>query len=148
MKSSGLAVAAFLSAVPAFALEATVQKSSVPAGAEAASLAAVWGLDLATLTAAHEAGHDWSEVGEAAQLAASSGFSLGTVLAMRESGLSWAEVGVAVNVDGVDMRDAPRDPAPVRRAAPRKAAKGTTPKTVVIKGKGPKMDPARLRSVW
>lgn len=143
-----LALVVMFSAGPAGALDAEVTKASETVPAEAASLVAVWGLDLASVKAAHAAGHDWPELEEAAKLAASSGFSLGTVLAMRESGLSWKEVAAAVNVDGVDMRDAPRDPAPVRRVAPRKATKRPTPKTTVIKGKGPKMDPARLRGVW
>lgn len=114
---------------------------------EAASLASSWGLELVDVAAAHVAGHDWFELEETARLAASSGFSFGTVLTMRESGMSWTEVAEEVAVGGVDMRDAPRDPAPVRASAPRKAAKPAL-KATVIKGKGPKMDPARLRGVW
>lgn len=161
-----LAAAALLLAGPACALDAPARKAAETAVAAdvaalrekgyapedavaAASLAALWGLELASVAAAHDAGHGWSELGEAGKLAAMSGFSLGTVLAMRETGLSWTEVAEAVNVAGVDMRDAPRDPAPVRRAAPkRKAAEPSPRKAEVIKGKGPKMDPARLRSVW
>lgn len=161
-----LAAAALLLAGPGYALDAAVRDASGTAVAAdaavlrqkgygpedalaAASLASLWGLDLASVAAAHHAGYGWSELGEAGKLAAMSGFSLGTVLAMRETGLSWAGVAEAVNVAGVDMRDAPRDPAPVRRAAaPRKAGQPSPRKAEVIKGKGPKMDPGRLRSVW
>lgn len=148
MNTIELALAAALLAAPAFALDASVSKSSETVPAEAESLVAVWGLDLPSVMAAREAGHEWSEIDEAGKLVATSGFSLGTILAMRESGLSWAGVASAVNVDGVDMRDAPKSPAQVRRTAkPRKATK-PAPKAEVIKGKGPKMDPARLRGVW
>lgn len=117
--------------------------------ARAASVAKASGLDLAEVGSAHAAGHGWPEVGEGAKVAASSGFSLETVLTMRDSGQTWPEVAAEVRVEGVDMRDAPRDPAPSRRAAaPKAAAVKAAPKAVVIKGKGPKMDPERLRGVW
>lgn len=161
MTRPGWAAAALLLTAPAWSLDASVPSASGTALAgdvalmrekgyaredalAAASLAATWGLELASVAAAHEAGYDWSELEEAGRLAAMSGFSLGTVLAMRESGKSWADVAAFVTIDGVDMRDAPRDPVPVRRAA---AAKKAVKPSPVIKGKGT-MDPRRLRSVW
>lgn len=87
--------------------------------AQAASLASGWDLDLSRVTTAFLAGHPWADIHEAAKLAAWSGFSFETVLALRGSGLSWAEVAAEVKVDGVDFRDAVRDPAPPKkRGAP------------------------------
>jgi hypothetical protein len=85
--------------------------------AQAAALAAGWDLDLSRVTTAFAAGYAWADIHEAAKLAAWSGFSFETVLALRGSGLSWKEVAAEVKVDGVDFRDAVRDPAPPKKKA-------------------------------
>lgn len=92
---------------------------------QAATLAAAWDLKLGQVASANQAGHSWKDVHEAAKLAVWSGFSFETVLALRESGLSWPEVAAEVKVDGVDLRDAPRDPSPPKKKAvpPKKPAK-------------------------
>lgn len=92
---------------------------------QAATLAAGWDLKLSQVAAANKAGHSWADIHEAAKLAVWSGFSFETVLALRESGLSWPQVAAEVKVDGVDLRDAPRDPSPPKKKAvpPKKPAK-------------------------
>ncbi|TBR21975.1 hypothetical protein EPO15_08955 [bacterium] len=84
---------------------------------QAATLAAGWNLDLALVVAANQAGHAWTDIHEAAKLSVWSGFSFGTVLALKESGLTWPQVAAEVKVDGMDFRDAPRDPDPPKKKA-------------------------------
>lgn len=93
-----------------------------------ATLAAGWNMELSQVAGAFAAGHSWDDVHEAAKLSVWSGFSFGTVLAMREAGLSWPEVAAQVKVEGIEYRDAPRDPdppkkkaVPAKKKAPKKA---------------------------
>lgn len=95
---------------------------------QGAAVAAGWELKLSQVAAASLAGNSWADIHEAAKLASWSGFSFETVLALKESGLTWKQVAAEVKVDGVELRDAPRDPnppkkkaVPAKKKAPKKA---------------------------